>query len=66
MPADRIVDAIWAIEALHDNSGYPNPCATASVKVELGRILNLDGPRSWPKADRLKFNSLPIEIQGSD
>jgi hypothetical protein len=64
VPPDRIVDAVWAIEALHDNAGYSNPWATASVRTEVGRILNLDGcPRSWPKADRLKYNSLPIEIR---
>jgi hypothetical protein len=64
VPADRIVDAVWAIEALHDNAGHSNPCATASVRIELGRILNLgDGPRSWPRADRVKYLALPVEIQ---
>ena len=64
MPPERIFDALQVIEAVHDNAGYSNPCATASVRVELGRLFNLDGhPRSWPKADRLKYNALPIELR---
>ena len=64
VPPERIFDALQVIEAVHDNAGYSNPCATASVRVELGRLFNLDGhPRSWPKADRLKYNALPIELR---
>ena len=45
-------------------SNYANPVATAAVRCELGRLFNLDGhPRSWPKADRLKYNALPIELR---
>ena len=61
---EQIFDALAAIEALHDNSNYANPVATAAVRCELGRLFNLDGhPRSWPKADRLKYNALPIELR---
>jgi len=60
---EQIFDALRAIEAMHDNHALPNPVATAAVRVELGRILNIEAPRSWPKADRVKFYSLPIEVR---
>jgi hypothetical protein len=63
VPVETIEKAIGAIEAVHDQHGYANPIATAAVRAELGRILKLEAPRSWPKADRLKFNSLPIEVR---
>ena len=63
VPVDRIVDALWAIEALHDNNGYANPVATAAVRVELDRILKFDRYPRWPKADKLKFLLLPPDIK---
>jgi hypothetical protein len=63
VPAEHIVSALNAIEAIHSDHNLANPIATVAVRTELGRILNLDAPRSWPKADRPLFNSLPIEVR---
>jgi hypothetical protein len=60
---NRILAALAAIEAIHSNNNLANPIATTAVRTELGRILNLDAPRSWPKADRPLFNALPIEVR---
>jgi hypothetical protein len=63
VPAERIVRTLEAIQAMHDNAGLANPIATASVRTELARILDIPAPRSWPTADKLKWNSIPPEIQ---
>src|SRR5262245_27049960 len=40
VPPERILPALRAIEAMHDNSGgLANPIATAPVRAELQRIL---------------------------
>jgi hypothetical protein len=59
----RIFETVRSIEQMHDAAGLSNPCATMAVRHELGNIYHIDAPRSWPKADRPLFNSLPIEIR---
>jgi hypothetical protein len=59
----RIFETVRAIEQMHDAAGLSNPCATMAVRHELGNIYHIDAPRSWPKADRALFNSLPLEIR---
>lgn len=59
----RIFDTVQAIEQMHDAAGVSNPCATMAVRHELGCIYHVDAPRSWPKADRPLFSSLPIEVR---
>jgi hypothetical protein len=57
------LETVRAIEHMHDAAGLSNPCATMAVRHELGCIYHIDAPRSWPKADRPLFNSLPIEVR---
>jgi hypothetical protein len=59
----RIFETVRAIEQMHDAAGLSNPCATMAVRHELGCIYHIEAPRSWPKADRPLFNSLPIEVR---
>jgi hypothetical protein len=61
--ADFLIDAVNAIERLHDVHNMPNPCATSIVREALASVFEIDPPRSWPKEDRTKFLLLPIEIQ---
>jgi hypothetical protein len=64
VPPDRIFDEVRAVELAHDATGLSNPAATLAVRTELWRILELgDGPRTWPKADRPLWASLPIEVR---
>jgi hypothetical protein len=59
----RIFETVRAIEQAHDAAGASNPCATMAVRHELGTLYHIDAPRSWPKADRPLFNTLPIEVR---
>jgi hypothetical protein len=60
---ERILEGLQAIELLHDNAGLANPIASAAVRCELGRIFQIEAPRSWKKSDGLLFNGLPIEVR---
>jgi hypothetical protein len=59
---ETIVKAIEAIQIAHDQHGFANPIATAAVRAELGRILDIKPPRTWKKEEHLVFNGLPIEV----
>jgi hypothetical protein len=60
---ETIVKAIEAIQIAHDQHGFSNPIATAAVRAELGRILDIKAPRTWKKEEHLIFNGLPIEVR---
>jgi hypothetical protein len=61
---DVILRGVEALEAAHVNQpNWSNPIATPVVREELGRILQMQAPRSWPANDKTKFYSLPPEIQ---
>jgi hypothetical protein len=60
---ETITKAIEAIQIAHDQQGFANPIATAAVRAELGRILDIKPPRTWKKEEHLVFNSLPIEVR---
>jgi hypothetical protein len=61
--AEIITKATDAIQIAHDQQGFANPIATAAVRAELGRILDIKAPRSWKKEEHLIFNGLPIEAR---
>jgi len=61
--ADAILHTLQDIEAVHSNANLANPIATAAVRSVLSEILKLDPPRSWSRADRLVYATLPIEAQ---
>ncbi len=60
---EPILESVRAIEAIHDNGGLANPVATAAVRSELSRIVQVEPPRSWRKSDRLLFAALPPEVR---
>jgi hypothetical protein len=59
----EIAEALAAVGELHDAQGLANPCATAPVRAELTRILEIRPPRSWRRAEQLMFSELPAEIR---
>jgi hypothetical protein len=63
VPQDRILAALRSIEQMHDQAAEPNPVACSMPRAELARILKVTAPRSWPKAERPLFFSLPVEVQ---
>jgi hypothetical protein len=60
---EKIAAALTAVGELHDARGLANPCATAPVRSELTRMLELRAPRSWRRAEQLMFSELPAEIR---
>jgi hypothetical protein len=58
-----IVATLEAIDAIHGHSNLATPVPTPIVRAELQRVLQIDAPRSWPKADKLKFMMLPVDIR---
>jgi hypothetical protein len=63
IPEEKIASALTAVGELHDARGLANPCATAAVRSELTRMLELKPPRSWRRAEQLIFSELPAEIK---
>jgi hypothetical protein len=62
-PPETIVRTLQAIEAVHSNNNLANPVACAAPRAVLSKILKLEGPRSWSKAERLALAACPIEIR---
>jgi hypothetical protein len=62
---NKIIETLSAIERLHDFHSLPNPIATSTVRNELGRVMNIQPPRSWRKSEQLVFMSLPVEIRAA-
>ena len=60
---DRVLNALEAIEVLHDAHTLPNPCKTAIVAQALACWPDRDPPRSWPANDKLMFLQLPLMTQ---
>src|SRR5215831_18424364 len=63
VPPERILSAVRAIEAMHNNEGLANPVATGICRAELQRILKTEPPASWNKQEQLLWLDLPPEIQ---
>ena len=59
------LNAINAIAALHDYHGQPNPAATRVVRAALDKIIKPEVPRSWTKAEKEMFSSLPPDIRSA-
>ena len=59
------LNTINAIGALHDYHGQPSPVATQQVRAELDKIIKPQAPRSWTKAEKEMFSSLPSDIRAA-
>ena len=59
------LNTVNAIEALHSYHGQPNPTATQQVRAELDKIIKPAVPRSWTKAEKEMFSSLPSDIRAA-
>jgi hypothetical protein len=63
VPVERVLASLAAITIMHDQATEANPCACSMPRAELAKILKVDAPRSWPKAERPLFYDLPPEVQ---
>ena len=61
--AEKILAALRAIEQMHDDQMEANPVACAAPRAELERVTKIEAPRTWPKADRPLFQSLPPDVR---
>ena len=59
------LNVINAIEALHSHHGQPNPAATQQVRAALDQIIKPEVPRSWTKAEKEMFSSLPPDVRSA-
>jgi hypothetical protein len=60
---EMILKTLEAIEIMHSQANAANPVACPAPRAALSEIMKIEGPRSWNKAERLVFASLPIEAQ---
>jgi hypothetical protein len=63
VPADRILAALNAVEAVHSNGNFANPVATPAVRTELERILKIEPPSRWSRSEQLVWAGLPVEAK---
>jgi hypothetical protein len=61
------IDAVWAavceISQAHVAAGLADPTLGGVVAGAVNDITKIDAPRSWPKAKKLRFYSLPYDLQ---
>jgi hypothetical protein len=55
---------LQAIQKVCDSYLLPSPIASAVVRLETGRALKVEPPRTWKKEEQSLFFSLPPEIRG--
>jgi hypothetical protein len=60
---ETILRTLQAVEAAHSNHNLANPVACPSPQAALARVLKVEAPMSWSKTDKLKFMTLPADIQ---
>jgi hypothetical protein len=61
VPRQVIVETLASIEALHNAASVGNPVSAPVVAATLGTTI--DPPRSWAKADKEFFATLPLHAQ---
>jgi hypothetical protein len=61
VPRQIVVESLRAIEALHIAAAVANPVATPIVSATLGTTV--EPPRSWARADKEFFKTLPLHAQ---
>ena len=61
------METLWPIvqeiSRAHVSIGLPDPTAGGVVASAINDISKIEPPRSWPKEDRLRFYSMPWDIQ---
>jgi len=61
------METLWPIvqeiSRAHVEIGLPDPTAGGVVASAINDISKTEPPRSWPKEDRLRFYSMPWDIQ---
>jgi hypothetical protein len=58
---DELSRIVKSISLVHEN--VADPTATGAVPAALNRVAPIEPPRSWPKDFKVRFQTLPYEIQ---
>lgn len=61
------IDKVWAavcdISRAHFAAGLADPTLGGVVASAINDVAKIDAPRSWPKEQKLRFYSLPYDLQ---
>jgi hypothetical protein len=60
---EQVWQAVLEISRAHYCIGLPDPTISAPVVTEMNRLSRIKPPRSWPDEEKLRFPTLPYDIQ---
>lgn len=60
---DRLWAAVQEISKYHAQVGLADPTLGAQVATAVSDAAGIDPPRSWPSPQKLRFKSLPYDMQ---
>jgi hypothetical protein len=60
---DRVWPAVLEISRAHYTVGLPDVTNSFPVAAAINALSKLEAPRSWPAAEKLRFSTLPYDIQ---
>ena len=63
MGIDRVWPAVLEISRSHYIIGLPDSTQSFPVASAINELSKLEAPRSWPAAEKLRFSTLPYDIQ---
>ncbi len=63
MGIDRVWPAVLEISRAHYVIALPDPTNSYPVTTAINELSKLEPPRSWPAAEKLRFSTLPYDIQ---
>ena len=59
----RCGDAVQEVSRAHYTHGLPDPTLGGPVAAAINDIAKIDPPRSWPAEEKLRFLTLPYDVQ---
>jgi hypothetical protein len=60
---ERMWPAVQEISNMHVEFGYADPTLGGPAAVAIDKIAGISPPRSWPNDHKLRFKSLPYDLQ---
>jgi len=59
----RLWPAVQEISKIHIELGYADPTLGGLAAAEIDKIAGISPPRSWPNDQKVRFKSLPYDLQ---
>ena len=63
IPFEKVWETVQEISRSHPENGLADPTAGGPVAEAINAIAKIEPPRSWPKAEKARFFSLPYDLQ---